>query len=86
MGLFSWVTDYIPSLCCCCAGSELLSGKVRVMFSSLGACVGFAIGYMILPLFAYFLRDWKHLLFSLSLPGLIYVPMWWFVFIFSESP
>lgn len=54
-----------------------MSGKVRVMFSSVGVCVGFAIGYMVLPLFAYFLRDWKYLLFSLSLPCLIYIPMWW---------
>ncbi|XP_075957620.1 organic cation/carnitine transporter 2-like [Anarhichas minor] len=64
-------------------GNEILTGHVRVLFSSLGVCLGFAIGYMMLPLFAYFLRDWKSLLLALSLPGLLYIPLWWFI---PESP
>ncbi|XP_049447055.1 solute carrier family 22 member 5-like isoform X1 [Epinephelus fuscoguttatus] len=64
-------------------GSEMLTGKVRVLFSSLGVCLCFAIGYMMLPLFAYFLRDWKSLLLAISLPGLLYIPFWWFI---PESP
>lgn len=59
------------------AGSEVLTGKVRVLYSSLGTCLGFAIGYMILPLLAYFLRDWKSLSLALSLPCVAYVPFWW---------
>lgn len=62
---------------CLCPGTEILTGKVRVMFSSLGVCVSFTTGYMLLPLFAYFLRDWKNLLFSISLPSLLYLPFWW---------
>lgn len=57
-------------------GSEVLTGKVRVLYSSLGTCLGFAIGYMILPLLAYFLRDWKSLSLALSLPCVAYVPFW----------
>ncbi|XP_026037708.1 solute carrier family 22 member 5-like isoform X1 [Astatotilapia calliptera] len=64
-------------------GSEVLTGKVRVLYSSLGTCLGFAIGYMILPLLAYFLRDWKSLSLALSLPCVAYVPFWWLM---PESP
>ncbi|KAF1378330.1 hypothetical protein PFLUV_G00189420 [Perca fluviatilis] len=64
-------------------GTEILTGNVRVMFSSLGVSLGFAVGYMTLPLLAYFLRDWKSLLLAISLPGLLYLPLWWFI---PESP
>ncbi|XP_029304014.1 solute carrier family 22 member 5-like [Cottoperca gobio] len=64
-------------------GTEILTGNIRVLFSSLGVCLGFAIGYMVLPLFAYFLRDWKSLLIAISLPGLLYIPLWRFI---PESP
>ncbi|XP_040907430.1 solute carrier family 22 member 5-like [Toxotes jaculatrix] len=64
-------------------GTEILTGNVRVLFSSLGVCLCFAIGYMMLPLFAYFLRDWKSLLLAVSLPGVLYIPLWWFI---PESP
>ncbi|XP_066501590.1 organic cation/carnitine transporter 2-like isoform X2 [Hoplias malabaricus] len=64
-------------------GTEILSGSVRVIYSSLGVCLFFAIGYMILPLIAYLIRDWRMLLVALSLPGLIYIPLWWFI---PESP
>ncbi|XP_047463095.1 solute carrier family 22 member 5-like [Mugil cephalus] len=64
-------------------GTEILTGNVRVIFSSMGICLAFAIGYMMLPLFAYFLRDWKYLLVALSVPGLLYVPLWWLL---PESP
>ncbi|XP_044226002.1 solute carrier family 22 member 5-like isoform X2 [Thunnus albacares] len=64
-------------------GTEILTGNVRVLFSSLGVCLCFAIGYMMLPLFAYFLRDWKSLLLAIALSGLLYIPLWWFI---PESP
>ncbi|XP_060911093.1 organic cation/carnitine transporter 2-like isoform X1 [Labrus mixtus] len=64
-------------------GAETLTGNVRVLYSSLGTCLGFAVGYLLLPLFAYFLRDWKSLLLALSVPSMIYLPLWWFI---PESP
>ncbi|XP_071058599.1 LOW QUALITY PROTEIN: organic cation/carnitine transporter 2-like [Pseudochaenichthys georgianus] len=64
-------------------GTEILTGDVRVIFSSMGVCLGFAIGYMILPLIAFFLRDWTSLSLAISLPGVLYIPLWWLI---PESP
>ncbi|XP_069508618.1 solute carrier family 22 member 4-like [Ambystoma mexicanum] len=64
-------------------GSEILGKSERVIYSTLGVCVCFAIGYMVLPLFAYFIRDWRMLLLALSVPGLFCIPLWWFI---PESP
>ncbi|XP_068187539.1 organic cation/carnitine transporter 2-like [Antennarius striatus] len=64
-------------------GTEILTGNARIMFSSMGVCLGYATGYMLLPLVAYFLRDWKSLLLALSVPGLAYILLWWMI---PESP
>ncbi|XP_037253013.1 solute carrier family 22 member 4-like isoform X4 [Falco rusticolus] len=59
-------------------GTEILGKSVRIIFSTLGVCIFFAIGYMLLPLFAYFIRDWRMLLLALTVPGLFCIPLWWF--------
>ncbi|RXN34353.1 solute carrier family 22 member 5-like protein [Labeo rohita] len=64
-------------------GMEILSSSIRDIFSTLGVCLFFSIGYMMLPLAAYFLRDWRMLLLALTIPGFFYVPLWWFI---PESP
>ena len=46
-------------------------------------CLSFAMGYMLLPLFAYFLRDWRELQFALSGPAALLLITWWFL---PESP
>ncbi|XP_031443379.1 solute carrier family 22 member 4-like isoform X1 [Clupea harengus] len=64
-------------------GAELLSKSARMSFGILGVCSCFAIGYAILPLFAYFIRSWRTLQLALSLLGFLYIPLWWYV---PESP
>ncbi|XP_075457235.1 organic cation/carnitine transporter 2-like isoform X1 [Ascaphus truei] len=64
-------------------GSEILGKSARIIFSTLGTCIFFAIGYMLLPLFAYFIRDWRTLLLALTFPGLLCIPLWWII---PESP
>ncbi|XP_057677082.1 solute carrier family 22 member 4-like isoform X1 [Corythoichthys intestinalis] len=68
---------------CYVLGTEILTGSARVVYTSTGVCLGFALGYMTLPLFAYYLRSWKTLLLAIGLPGLFFVPLWW---ILPESP
>ncbi|XP_064528351.1 organic cation/carnitine transporter 2-like [Pseudopipra pipra] len=64
-------------------GTEILGKSIRVLFCTLGVCIFYAIGYMLLPLFAYFIRDWRMLLLALTLPGLLCIPLWWVI---PESP
>ncbi|KAM9373379.1 organic cation/carnitine transporter 2-like isoform 2-T2 [Phaethornis superciliosus] len=64
-------------------GTEILGKSVRVLFCTLGVCIFYALGYMLLPLFAYFIRDWRMLLLALTLPGLLFIPLWWVI---PESP
>ncbi|XP_036279127.1 solute carrier family 22 member 5 [Pipistrellus kuhlii] len=64
-------------------GTEILGKSTRIIFSTLGVCIFYAIGYMLLPLFGYFIRDWRTLLLALTLPGLLCAVLWWFI---PESP
>ncbi|XP_067231965.1 solute carrier family 22 member 4-like isoform X1 [Chanodichthys erythropterus] len=64
-------------------GMEILSPSIRDLYSTLGVCLFFSIGYMMLPLAAYFLRDWRTLLMALTVPGFFCIPLWWFI---PESP
>ncbi|KAM4748637.1 organic cation/carnitine transporter 2-like [Rhinophrynus dorsalis] len=64
-------------------GAEILGKSVRIIFSTLGVCIFYAIGYMLLPLFAYFIRDWRMLLLALTILGLFCIPLWWII---PESP
>ncbi|OWK60355.1 Solute carrier family 22 member 5 [Lonchura striata] len=68
---------------CLAAGTEILGKSVRVLFCTLGVCIFYAFGYMLLPLFAFFIRDWRMLLLALTLPGLLCIPLWWVI---PESP
>ncbi|XP_077402588.1 solute carrier family 22 member 4-like isoform X2 [Vanacampus margaritifer] len=74
------ISNYVS---CYVLGTEILTGNARVIYSSMGVCLGFAFGYMTLPLFAYFFRSWKTLLLAIGLPGLFYIPLWW---ILPECP
>ncbi|KAM9788672.1 organic cation/carnitine transporter 2-like [Neosynchiropus ocellatus] len=74
------MSNYVSALV---LGSEILTGNVRILYSSLGTCFGFALGYVLLPLFAYFIRSWTSLLVALAIPGVFLMPLWWFI---PESP
>lgn len=60
-------------------GTELLGPQGRQVFSTGGVCVFFALGYLMLPLLAFLLRDWRHLLAGLSVPSFLMLPLWWWV-------
>ncbi|XP_026634317.1 solute carrier family 22 member 21 isoform X1 [Microtus ochrogaster] len=64
-------------------GTEILSKSIRIIFATLGVCIFFAFGFMVLPLFAYFIRDWRMLLLALTLPGVLCGLLWWCI---PESP
>ncbi|XP_076024724.1 organic cation/carnitine transporter 2-like [Genypterus blacodes] len=64
-------------------GTEILTPPLRTGFSTLGMNLSFVLGYMLLPLVAFFIRDWRMLQLGLALPGLLYVPLWWCI---PESP
>ncbi|XP_038180931.1 solute carrier family 22 member 5 isoform X1 [Arvicola amphibius] len=64
-------------------GTEILSKSIRIIFATLGVCIFYAFGYMVLPLFAYFIRDWRMLLLALTVPGVLCGLLWWCI---PESP
>ncbi|XP_051023228.1 solute carrier family 22 member 5-like [Acomys russatus] len=64
-------------------GTEILSKSVRIIFATLGVCIFYAFGFMVLPLFAYFIRDWRKLLMAITMPGVLCGVLWWFI---PESP
>ncbi|XP_061103923.1 organic cation/carnitine transporter 2-like [Conger conger] len=64
-------------------GTEILTGPPRMIFGSLGINGFFALGYMLLPLFAYFFRNWRTLLIAMTVPNIVYIAFWWFI---PESP
>nr|XP_023403301.1 solute carrier family 22 member 5 [Loxodonta africana] len=64
-------------------GTEILGKSARIIFSTLGVCIFYSFGYMLLPLFAYFIRGWRMLLLALTAPGVLCVVLWWFI---PESP
>ncbi|XP_004384800.1 solute carrier family 22 member 5 [Trichechus manatus latirostris] len=64
-------------------GTEILGKSARIIFSTLGVCIFYSFGYMLLPLFAYFIRDWRMLLLALTVPGVLCAVLWWFI---PESP
>lgn len=45
--------------------------------------VPFNIGHLSLPLFAYFIRDWRTLQFALSIPSVVLISYYWLI---PESP
>ncbi|CAL8399091.1 unnamed protein product [Boreogadus saida] len=64
-------------------GMELFNPVVRTVFSTAGSCFFFGFGYMVLPLLAYYIRDWRMLLLTFHAPTVLFALFWWFI---PESP
>ncbi|KAK7945742.1 hypothetical protein WMY93_001470 [Mugilogobius chulae] len=77
---FGQTSSYTASII---LGSEILNPKPRMTYNLLCQSVGFAVGYALLPLFGYFIRDWRMLLVACAIPGFLVMPLWWVV---PESP
>ncbi|KAJ8285166.1 hypothetical protein GJAV_G00023060 [Gymnothorax javanicus] len=58
-------------------GAEILSPKARIIYSTVGVGTFFSLGYMLNPLLAFFIRDWRTLLAAIIVPGIFYIPLWW---------
>ncbi|XP_074528310.1 solute carrier family 22 member 4-like [Halichoeres trimaculatus] len=77
---FGSISKYVSAFV---LGTEILGPRIRTIYSTAGVSLFFGAGYMLLPLFAFFLRDWRMLLLGLSLPGFLCIPFWWYI---PESP
>ncbi|KAG7281204.1 hypothetical protein CRUP_022869 [Coryphaenoides rupestris] len=64
-------------------GIELFNTSVRTVFSTLGSTLFFDVGYLLIPLMAYYIRDWRMLILAFNIPTVLYVPFWWLI---PESP
>ncbi|XP_019712393.1 solute carrier family 22 member 5-like isoform X3 [Hippocampus comes] len=58
-------------------GSEMLGESARLVYTLLGQCLCYSIGYALLPLFAYLIRSWRLLLVASAIPGLVFIFTWW---------
>ncbi|CAJ1063491.1 solute carrier family 22 member 4-like isoform X1 [Xyrichtys novacula] len=77
---FGSISKYVAAFV---LGAEILGPRVRTIYSTAGVSLFFGAGYMLLPLFAFFIRDWRMLLLGLALPSVLCVPFWWYI---PESP
>ncbi|XP_013399623.1 organic cation transporter protein-like [Lingula anatina] len=57
-------------------------GKSKRKLAGFGNMATFSMGYCVLSLYAYFVRDWRNLALTVSLPGLLYCL---YYFLFPES-
>ncbi|XP_022088432.1 organic cation transporter protein-like [Acanthaster planci] len=61
---------------------EIVGASKRVLVGTVAAIM-FALGYIFLSFFAYFIREWRHLQLAISLP---YVVAFLLLLVFPESP
>ncbi|XP_061105057.1 organic cation/carnitine transporter 2-like [Conger conger] len=64
-------------------GTEVLTPRIRTIYCTAGVSTFFAVGYMLLPLTAFFIRDWRMLMIAIALPGVFCFPLWRLI---PESP
>ncbi|CAL8086657.1 unnamed protein product [Orchesella dallaii] len=56
-----------------------LVGKDKRMVAGMGMQYFFTIGYVVIGVLAYFLREWRQLQLALSLPGILFLSYYWFM-------
>lgn len=61
---------------------EMIGTKYRELVSVLFH-IPFSMGYLLIPLIAYYIRDWQHLQFALSIPSIFLLSYYWLI---AESP
>lgn len=74
-GFINYITAFVIA-------AEMINAKDRIVTGTL-TVGGFAIGYMLLPLFAYYIPNWRTLCFVLASLGVVYIPYIWLI---TESP
>lgn len=57
---------------------EMVGPKKR-MFAGVVCQMFFTLGFLLTALFAYFIRNWRHLQIALTLPGILFFSYWWFI-------
>nr|CAB3266157.1 solute carrier family 22 member 5-like [Phallusia mammillata] len=62
--------------------SEITGPDYRALLT-LATNLAYSLGYMILPLFAFLLPDWRWFMKVFGLTGILYIPVYW---LFPESP
>ena len=67
---FTWLLEFIGS-----SRYQTICGIAIEYF--------WTVGWLMLALFAYFIRDWRWLIVAISVPGLVVVPLIWII---PESP
>ncbi|XP_055701896.1 organic cation transporter protein isoform X2 [Phlebotomus papatasi] len=61
---------------------EIIGVKWRELLSVIYQ-IPFNLGHLTLPVFAYFIRDWRHLQLALSIPSILLISYYWLI---PESP
>ncbi|XP_039267321.2 solute carrier family 22 member 21-like [Styela clava] len=62
--------------------AEIVDRSKRALIGNL-AIGAYAVGYMMLPIFAWFIADWRWLCYVVGGLGILFVPYYWFI---PESP
>lgn len=59
-----------------CAGSETIGKKFRNLICTF-VSIGYALGYMFVPVIAYLLQQWRWYAWATGLVGILYIPFIW---------
>lgn len=55
-------------------------GPKKRLIAGVGCQLFFTFGFILTAGFAYFIRDWQMLQIALTLPNILFLAYWWYVF------